>query len=114
MADPTRRVIVECLTTQPRTTGELVEHFSPALVRTAVMKHLDVLEEAGLIHIERVGRVRWNHLNPIPIQLIYDRWVVRHVRPVAALAVGLERHVASRTSRSISPERRTKKRKDRR
>jgi DNA-binding transcriptional ArsR family regulator len=57
-------VIVECLTTRPCTTGELVERFSPALVRTAVMKHLNVLEEAGLIRIEREGRVRWNHLEP--------------------------------------------------
>ncbi|MFM1558277.1 MAG: ArsR/SmtB family transcription factor [Roseibacillus sp.] len=64
LADPTRRVIVECLTTRPCTTGELVERFSTTLVRTAVMKHLDVLEEAGLIHIEREGRVRWNDLEP--------------------------------------------------
>ena len=57
-------MIVECLTTRPCTTGELVERFSTTLVRTAVMKHLDVLEEAGLIHIEREGRVRWNDLEP--------------------------------------------------
>lgn len=64
LADPTRREIIEFLRQQPTTTGELAARFAPRLVRTAVMKHLDVLEHAGLLRVERIGRSRWNHLEP--------------------------------------------------
>ena len=55
------------------TTSELCAFFD--FSRFAVMKHLKVLEEAGLIVIERRGRERINHLNPVPIQAIYRRWI---------------------------------------
>ena len=55
------------------TTGELSEHFDTT--RFAVMKHLGVLEGAGLVVVERRGRYRINHLNPVPIQAIYRRWI---------------------------------------
>ena len=83
LADPTRRELLDALTGEPQTTGQLVELF-PDLCRTGVMKHLDVLVEAGLVIVRREGRVRWNKLNPMPIQLIYDRWVSKHVRGVAS------------------------------
>lgn len=78
LADPTRREIVECLTARPLKTGDLVERFAPQLVRTAVMKHLDVLEDAGLIRVEREGRSRWNHL---------------HEKPLTGMATWLKRRV---------------------
>ncbi len=77
LADPTRRALLDLLFTRPRTTGELVDEF-PHLSRYAIMKHLDVLDEAGLIIITREGRHRWNRLNAMPIRLIYERWVSKY------------------------------------
>ena len=50
------------------------------------MKHLDVLQAANLVLIRREGRHRWNHLNPVPIQRVCDRWVSRYVRDIARSA----------------------------
>lgn len=91
LADPTRRELLDELAKEPRTTGDLVER-CPNLCRTAVMKHLDVLEAAGLLIVRREGRVRWNHMNAMPIQNIYDRWVSKHVRGIAAAAGRLQLH----------------------
>jgi len=94
LADPTRRELLDELAQEPRTTGDLVER-CPDLCRTAVMKHLDVLEAAGLLIVRRDGRVRWNHINAMPIQNIYDRWVSKHVRGIAAAAGRLQKHAES-------------------
>ena len=61
LADSKRRQIVALLQGRPHTTGELASHFDVS--RFAVMKHLKVLEEAGLITVRREGRTRWNVLN---------------------------------------------------
>ena len=74
LADRTRRGILDLLRKQARTTGELAEAF-PKLSRFAVMKHLGVLEEAGLVVARREGRQRWNHLNAVPLRQMYERWV---------------------------------------
>lgn len=68
LGDPTRRRILDILAHEPTTTGEIVRQFSNELVRTAVMKHLDVLEQARLIRVEREGRRRWNHLQTEPLK----------------------------------------------
>jgi len=73
LSDPTRRRILDLLRAHAHTTGELCEEFEVS--RFAVMKHLRVLVEAGLVLIERRGRERLNHLNPVPIQEIYRRWI---------------------------------------
>lgn len=73
LSDPTRRRILDLLRTRPRTTGELAEAFP--VTRFAVMKHLRVLVDAGLVLIERRGRERFNHLNSVPIRAIYRRWI---------------------------------------
>ena len=81
LADPTRRSILESLENRPATTGEIVDSFSPRLVRTAVMKHLDVLVEARLVRVERKGRLRWNHLERHALKEIagwLDRRIVGH------------------------------------
>jgi DNA-binding transcriptional ArsR family regulator len=79
-----RRQVLDDLRDQPLTTGTLVAHF-PDIDRCTVMQHLKILEEAGLVFAERKGRERWNHLNPLPIKHIHDRWI----GPYAAGAVGL-------------------------
>ncbi len=55
------------------TTGELCEHFETT--RFAVMKHLTSLQKGGFLVVERRGRERINHLNPIPLQSMYRRWI---------------------------------------
>lgn len=86
IADPTRRRLLDLLRDGPRTTGDLCRSFKVS--RFAVMKHLAVLESAGLVVIRRRGRERWNHLNSVPIRQVYERWV----KPYAAnWATGLLR-----------------------
>ena len=80
----TRRAILDALKDRPQTTGALCAHFA-ALDRCTVMQHLKVLEEAELVIVRRKGRERWNHLNPLPIKHIHDRWI----GPYAASAVAL-------------------------
>ncbi|HTK94708.1 MAG TPA: metalloregulator ArsR/SmtB family transcription factor [Terriglobales bacterium] len=74
LSDPTRRAILDRLRDGPRTTSELVQAF-PHLSRFGVMKHLDVLREADLVHTRDEGRQRVNSLNATPIRQIYERWV---------------------------------------
>ena len=73
LADPTRRRLLDELRKKPCTTGQLCDLF--AMTRFGVMKHLRVLEDAGLVLVERRGRERWNHLNPTPIREVYRRWI---------------------------------------
>ncbi|MFT5232216.1 MAG: DNA-binding transcriptional ArsR family regulator [Candidatus Krumholzibacteriia bacterium] len=85
LSDARRRQMLDRLAKGPATTGELVADFAP-LCRTAVMKHLDVLEAAGLLIVRLDGRMRWNHLNPVPIEDIPQRWIEnRQQRMGAAL-----------------------------
>ncbi|KPP81147.1 MAG: ArsR family transcriptional regulator [Oceanicaulis sp. HLUCCA04] len=84
LASSTRRELLDCLKNTPRTTGELCERFD-ALDRCTVMQHLNVLEKADLIIVQRKGRERWNHLNPLPIHHIHERWIGPH----AQRAVGM-------------------------
>lgn len=77
LADPTRRRLLDALRDGRQSTGDLVKLF-PELTRFGVMKHLGVLEEAGLLLVAREGRVRWNTLNPMPIRLIYERWIGKY------------------------------------
>ncbi|MFT5052916.1 MAG: DNA-binding transcriptional ArsR family regulator, partial [Chlamydiales bacterium] len=103
LADEKRRRVLDLLASGARTTGDLCAHFAePAhggLGRTGLMKHLDILERAELIAVRREGRVRWNHLNAVPIQKICDRWVSRHVRGLARSATRLKGLVEGRRAR---------------
>lgn len=91
LASSVRRQILDDLRDQPLTTGMLCAHF-PELDRCTVMQHLKVLEEADLIIAVRRGRERWNHLNPLPIQEIHERWIGPHAeRAVAGL--GMLKHL---------------------
>jgi DNA-binding transcriptional ArsR family regulator len=77
LSDPTRRAILDLLRQGPRTTTEIVDAF-PHLTRFGVMKHIDVLREAGLVNTREEGRQRVNSLNAVPIRQIYERWVSRY------------------------------------
>lgn len=88
LANPVRRTMLDLLRDGPSTTGELGRHF-PGLTRFAVMQHLRVLEQAELVIPRRAGRKRFNYLNPVPIQEVYDRWVVHYMKPWTEALVGL-------------------------
>jgi len=95
LADTTRREILDLLRRGPQTTTEIVEQF-PHLSRFGVMKHVDVLREAGLINTRREGRRRINSLNAVPIRQIYERWVSKYeelwARQLIALKKSLEQN----------------------
>src|SRR5690349_170398 len=76
LSDSTRRAILDLLRQGPRTTTQIVEAF-PHLSRFGVMKHMEVLREAGLILTREESRQRINTLNVVPIRQIYERWVGR-------------------------------------
>jgi DNA-binding transcriptional ArsR family regulator len=77
LSDPTRRAILDLVRQGPRRTTEIVDAF-PHLSRFGVMKHIDVLRDAGLINTREDGRQRVNSLNAVPIRQIYERWVSRY------------------------------------
>ena len=79
LASGTRRHLLDLLKDGPKTTGMLAEALAP-LDRTTVMQHLKVLEGADLVMVERRGRERWNHLNPLPIKAVHDRWIGDYAR----------------------------------
>jgi DNA-binding transcriptional ArsR family regulator len=95
LADPTRRAILDVLREGPRTTNSLAEVFPTT--RFAVMKHLAMLVEVGLVTIERRGRERLNHLNPVPLQQTYERWA----RPSAAHVADATLRLAERAERPM-------------
>lgn len=84
LASAVRRRILDDLRDQPLTTGTLCTHF-PELDRCTVMQHLKVLEEADLLTVVRRGRERWNHLNPLPIHAIHERWIGPHAAGAVVL-----------------------------
>jgi len=85
-----RRQILDDLRDQPLTTGALVAHF-PELDRCTVMQHMKVLEDAELVIPVRNGRERWNHLNPLPIHDIHERWIGPHAAHATARLAKLKR-----------------------
>jgi uncharacterized protein YndB with AHSA1/START domain len=83
LADPTRRRLLDELFREDgRTLRSLEAGFS--MSRFGVMKHLRVLEEAGLVVTRREGREKRHFLNPVPIRLVHDRWVSKYAEPWAA------------------------------
>ncbi len=86
LADPTRRYLLDRLFARDgRTLTELESELE--MTRFGVMKHLRVLEDAGLVVTKRAGREKLHFLNPVPIRLIHNRWIDKYTeRQVSALA----------------------------
>ena len=92
LADPTRRSLLDELFREDgQTLGALVESFS--MTRFGVMKHLRQLEEAGLVVTRRRGREKLHFLNPVPIRLVYERWVSKYAEPWVSGLTGLKREL---------------------
>src|SRR6202162_5828296 len=83
LADPTRRSLLDELFKQDGQTLSALEQRRP-MTRFGVMKHLKLLEEAGLVVTRRRGREKLHFLNPVPIRLVHDRWVSKYAEPWAA------------------------------
>ncbi len=83
LADPTRRSLLdELFRKDGQTLSALEARF--AITRFGVMKHLKQLEEAGLVVTKRRGREKLHFLNPVPIRLVYERWVSKYAEPWTA------------------------------
>jgi DNA-binding transcriptional ArsR family regulator len=92
LADPTRRSLLDALyEEEPQTLNALARRLP--MTRIGVMKHLRVLEEAGLVKTKRRGREKLHFLNPVPIRLVHDRWVSKYAEPWVATMAGLKRRL---------------------
>jgi uncharacterized protein YndB with AHSA1/START domain/DNA-binding transcriptional ArsR family regulator len=92
LGDENRRKLLDRLYQRDgQTLGELVEGME--MTRFGVMKHLRVLEDAGLVTTRKVGREKLHYLNPVPIQLIADRWISKFAAPWARAMTGLKHHL---------------------
>jgi uncharacterized protein YndB with AHSA1/START domain/DNA-binding transcriptional ArsR family regulator len=93
LSDASRRRLLDKLFKRDgQTLGELEEHL-PAMTRFGVMKHLGVLEGAGLITTRKVGREKIHYLNPVPIRQVFDRWTSKYAKPFTRAMADLKRNL---------------------
>ena len=92
LANPTRRSLLDELFARDGQTLGQLERRLP-MTRFGVMKHLTVLEQAGLVRTRRRGREKLHFLNPIPIRLVHDRWVSKYAEPWAATLSDLKQRI---------------------
>jgi uncharacterized protein YndB with AHSA1/START domain/DNA-binding transcriptional ArsR family regulator len=98
LADPTRRRLLDALFKQDgQTLGALEGRFR--MTRFGVMKHLNVLEEAGLVVTKKRGREKLHFLNPVPIRLVHDRWVSKYAEPWTRALSGLKTKLEARVEK---------------
>jgi DNA-binding transcriptional ArsR family regulator len=97
LADPTRRELLDRLREQDGQSLSALEEGVP-MSRFGVMKHLKVLEEAGLVTTQKRGREKLHFLNPVPIRLIHDRWVSSYAEPWASALSELKRDIENEES----------------
>src|SRR3954449_11019538 len=89
LADPTRRHLLDRLFERDgRTLTELESELE--MTRFGVMKHLRLLEDAGLVVTRRSGREKLHYLNPVPIRLIHDQWISKYTERQGAALADLE------------------------
>ena len=92
LADPTRRELLDRLFERDGQALSALEEGLP-MSRFGVMKHLKVLEQAGLVTTQRRGREKLHFLNPVPIRLIHDRWVGKYAQPWASALSELKKEM---------------------
>ena len=93
LADPSRRLLLDRLFARDgQSLGELSAHL-PEMTRFGVMRHLGVLESAGLITTRKEGREKRHFLNPVPIRRIHDRWISKYAAPVIGTMSAIKNHL---------------------
>ena len=100
LADPTRRSLLDELFREDGQTLGALEQRLP-MTRFGVMKHLRVLEQAGLVTTRRRGREKLHFLNPVPIRLVHDRWVSKYAEPWAASLSDIKRRLEDNDGKGV-------------
>jgi uncharacterized protein YndB with AHSA1/START domain/DNA-binding transcriptional ArsR family regulator len=100
LADPTRRSLLDKLFKKDGQTLSALERRLP-MTRFGVMKHLRVLEEAGLVVTRRRGREKLHFLNPVPIRLVHDRWVSKYAEAWTATLSNLKNRLEEKTMQKM-------------
>ena len=97
LADPTRRFLLDMLFARD---GQTLTELESALemTRFGVMKHLRVLEDAGLITTRKEGREKRHFLNPVPIRLIHNRWIDKYTERRVSALIDLKQTLEKETS----------------
>ncbi len=90
LADPTRRAVLDALFEHDGQTVQALCARFPTMTRFGVMKHLAVLESAGLVVTRRAGRTKQHFLNPVPIQQVADRWISKYAQPYTRALLDLQ------------------------
>jgi len=103
LADPTRRLLLDALfDREGQSLGELHQAVE-GMTRFGVMKHLRLMEAAGLVVAHKVGREKLHYLNAVPVQLIHDRWVSKYTRPRASALADLKAELEGREEMAVKP-----------
>jgi uncharacterized protein YndB with AHSA1/START domain/DNA-binding transcriptional ArsR family regulator len=100
IGDPTRRRLLDELFKRDGQTLGALERRLP-MTRFGVMKHLRVLEQAGLVVTRRRGREKLHFLNAIPIRRVHDRWVSKYAAPWAAALTSLKQTLEDATMEKV-------------
>ena len=103
LADPTRRQLLDALFDDEGRTLTALDAQVKGMTRFGVMKHLRILEAAGLVVTRKEGREKFHYLNPIPVQLIHDRWVSKYTRPRAEALADLKDELERRNRMDGAP-----------
>jgi DNA-binding transcriptional ArsR family regulator len=105
LADPTRRFLLDLLFARDgRTLTELESEL--AMTRFGVMKHLRVLEKAGIVVTRWSGREKLHFLNPVPIRLIHDRWIDKYTEHRVSALLDLKTELEERNAKHKNRRRR--------
>jgi len=100
LADSTRRALLDALFESDGQTLTALEERLP-MTRFGVMKHLRILEQAGLLVTRRRGREKLHFLNPVPIRRVHDRWVSKYAEPWAAALSELKANLERKTMEKV-------------
>jgi len=103
LSDPTRRQLLDTLRDRD---GQTLTELEAGLgmTRFGVMKHLKVLEDAGLVVTKRAGRFKYHYLNAAPIQEVADRWIAPYAKPLARFALDLKTTLEMRQTMADKPD----------
>lgn len=100
LADPTRRQLLDELFQRDGQTLNALEERLP-MTRFGVMKHLKLLEKAGLVVTKRHGREKLHFLNAVPIRLLHDRWVSKYTEPWVATLSNLKSELEKKAMEKV-------------